>query len=141
MVKFNAPKPGWKLKNVGIFAYDGFNGTPESVPPDNSISLEVRDKDLNLLYRYADSEIPFSNFRLNITDPMFMNFEVPSIPVSDEFYVVFYDRGALVVASELNVTANSYIFDRASKKPIPAVVPIGVNQTTPTNWIMEVEGS
>ena len=141
MVKFKAPKPGWNLKNISILAWDGFNGTSESVPPDGTISLEVRDKDLDLLYQYADSEMPYSNFRLNVTDPMFMDFEVPSIPVSDEFYITFYDRGIIAVASELNVTANSYIFDRTARKPIPAVVPIGVNQTTPTNWIMEVEGS
>jgi hypothetical protein len=141
MVKFKAPKAGWNLENISILAWDGFNGTRESVPPDRVISLEVRDKDLNLLYQYTDSEIPYSNFRLNVTDPMFMDFEVPSIPVSEEFYVTFYDRGAIAVASELNVTANSYIFDKNARKPIPAVAPIGKNQTAPVNWIMVVEGS
>lgn len=141
MVKFKAPKPGWALNEISILAYDGFNGTRESVPRDGIIALEIRDKNLNLLYRYVDSFIPYSNYVYNVTRSKWMNFEVPSIPVSDEFYIAFYDRGNVAVVTEFNVTGDSYIFDRPVKNPIPAKLPTSANQTAPVNWIMAVTGS
>ena len=98
-VKFKAPRSGWKLKSVEVIAWDGFNGSINSIPAPRIIGLEVRDKDLNLLYKFADSQLPYSNYARNATTLYPMAIEVPSIPVSDDFYICFYDRG-LVVAFE-----------------------------------------
>jgi CheY-like chemotaxis protein len=86
-VKFKAPNPGWKLNSVKLVAWDGFNGTVESIPSSREIGLEVRDKDLNLLYKFADSQLPYSNYAQNATLGYPMTIEVPSIPVSDDFYI------------------------------------------------------
>lgn len=142
-VKFKAPKAGWKLNKVDVLAWDGYNGTAASIPKDRIIALEIRDKDLNLLYRFADSQRSYSNYLFNATSPLFMNIELPAIPVSDEFYVCFYDRGAVVVMSELlnETSENSYLFNPAAKQIVPATVVISENQTQSFNWIMQVSGS
>jgi hypothetical protein len=140
-VKFKAPSAGWALKNASILAWDGFNGTAASVPRMGLIALEIRDKDLNLLYRFTDMQYPYTNFILNITHVLFMNIDLPSVPVSDEFYVCFYDRGAVVATFEYNnLSQNSYFFDGTSKKIFAASVPEGENETAPINWIMKVYG-
>ena len=72
----------------------------ESIPAERVIALEVRDKDLNLLYKFADSQLPYSNYVRNATKLYPFTIEIPSIPVSDDFYVCFYDRGAIAVAGE-----------------------------------------
>jgi hypothetical protein len=72
---------------------------------------------------------------------IFMNVDLPSLPVSDEFYLCFYDRGNVGAAFEFNNASEvSYFFDRTSKETFPAVVPGGENQTAPVNWIMKVFG-
>jgi hypothetical protein len=142
-VKFKAPKPGWKVKAINIFAWDGFNGTLQSIPRERIIALEIRDKDLNLLYRFADSQLPFSNYIFNATEAYPMTIELPSVPVSDEFYVSFYDRGAVAVAAEvLNDTINSsFFFNAVADELIPSELPQGQNKTSPVNWIMSVSGA
>ncbi len=141
-VKFKSPKAGWKLKTVNVLAWDGFNGSASSVPPQLIIALEVRDKNRNLLYKYADSQLPYTNYAFNDTGPSFLAIELPSIPVSDEFYVCFYDRGAVAVAGEiLNKTSeNSFFYNEAGDELISAAVP-RENQTSAVNWIMSVVGS
>ncbi len=140
--KFTAPKQDWNLKQVRILGWDGFNGTIESVPERNVISLEVRDKDLNMLYKLTDVQVAYTNYVFNYTGPIIMEIELPSVPVSDEFYVSFYDRGALGVGFEtLNATNNeSFIFNAAGKELISAQLPVNGN-VTPVNWLMEVVGS
>jgi hypothetical protein len=141
-VKFTAPKADWKLQEVDILGWDGFNGTVQSVPQDRVIAVEVRDKDLNLLYRFADSQRAYTNFAFNRTIPTFMNIELPPTPVSGDFYICFYDRGAVGVMSEpLNTTNNSYYFNKAGKEIVPAELSVSENQTVPVNWIMSVNGS
>lgn len=111
-VRFEAPRPGWKVSAVQLLGWDGYNGSEESVPSERLIGLEIRDKDLNLIYKFADSQIPYSNFARNATIMYPMTIEVPQVPVSDEFYVCFYDRGAVVIGSEfVNQTSdNCFLF-------------------------------
>jgi hypothetical protein len=142
-VKFKAPKPGWKLNGVQMYGWDGFNGTSESIPAERVIALEVRDKDLNLLYKFADSQIPYSNYARNATKLYPFTIEIPSIPVSDDFYVCFYDRGAIAVAGErLNETGqNSFLYIEPGNQLLPANLPVGENETLPVNWIMSISGN
>jgi hypothetical protein len=141
VVKFKVPKPGWVLENIGILAWDGFNGSRETLPDPQVIAIEIRDKNLTLLYEYADSQIPYTNFQRNSTDPVIMNFEIPSIPVTDEFYALLYDRGALAVGTAFNVTADSFIFHKNDGRLIKAILPARENNNTiPVNWIMTAMG-
>jgi len=143
-VKFKAPKPGWKLSTVQILGWDGYNGTVQSIPRERIIALEVRDKDLNLLYKFADSQLPYSNFIRNATETYPFTIRLPSIPVSDEFYVCFYDRGAIAVAGEvLNETSkNSFIYIEDGNTILPANLPLfKENESLPLNWIMTVGGN
>jgi hypothetical protein len=143
-VKFKAPKPNWKLNTVQILGWDGFNGSMQSIPRERVIALEVRDKDLNLLYRFADSQLPYSNFVRNATETYPFTMRLPSIPVNDEFYVCFYDRGAIAVAGEiLNKTSlNSFIYIEEGNTLLPSNLPLfGKNEPVPLNWIMTVGGN
>ncbi|MDM7934543.1 MAG: hypothetical protein QUS08_04040 [Methanothrix sp.] len=142
-VKFEAPKPGWRIDSVQVIGWDGFNGTAESLPEERVIGLEIRDKDLNLLYKFADSQLPYSNYAYNATGLYPLTIQVPSIPVTDEFYVCFYDRGAVAVACErLNETSkNSFLYLAPGGQLLPANLPVGENETLAVNWIMSVSGS
>jgi hypothetical protein len=108
----------------------------------NLIALEVRDKDLNLLYKLTDNQIAYSNFAFNLSNPLIMEIELPSIPVSDDFYVSFYDRGSLGIGYEtINETNNkSFILNPAAREIVPAQLPVN-DTVTPVNWLMEVVGS
>jgi hypothetical protein len=142
-VKFKAPKPGWKLDEVQLMGWDGFNGTVESIPREREIALEIRDKDRKLLYRFTDSQLPYTNYVRNATGVYPITIELPPISVSDEFYVSFYDRGAVAVASErLNETSkNSFLYIEPGDELVPANLPIGENKTVSVNWIMSVGGA
>jgi hypothetical protein len=143
-VKFKAPKPDWKLNTVQILGWDGFNGSVESIPRERIIALEVRDKDLNLLYRFTDSQLPYSNFVRNASETYPFTMRLPSIPVSDEFYVCFYDRGAIAVAAEvLNKTSeNSFIYVEEGNTMLPSNLPLfGQTESVPLNWIMTIGGN
>ncbi len=143
-VKFKAPKPGWKLNTVQILGWDGYNGSVQSIPRERIIALEVRDKDLNLLYRFTDSQLPYSNFIRNATETYPFTVRLPAVPVSDEFYVCFYDRGAIAVASEiLNETSqNSFIYIEDGNTLLPSNLPLfRENESVPLNWIMTVGGN
>ncbi|MGA9098932.1 MAG: hypothetical protein WB392_08390 [Methanotrichaceae archaeon] len=143
VTKFTAPNPGWKLTRVNILGYDGFNGTANSVPTQRTIALEVRDSKFNLLYRFTDSQIPYTNFLLNLTMPTLMTIELPPVPVSGDFFVCFFDRGAVAVGSEIQnkSTNSSFIFNEADATLAPADLPVSAGKTTPVNWIMSVVGS
>jgi hypothetical protein len=142
-VKFNAPKPNWKINAVQLYAWDGFNGTNESVPMERIIGLEIRDKDLKLLYKFADSQLPYSNYAHNATLMYPLTIDIPQVPVSGEFYVCFFDRGAVVVAAEpINETSKtSFIYVEDGNSLINSTLPTGENLVTPVNWIMAVNGN
>ncbi len=139
-VKLEAPKDNWKISAVQLFGFDGYNGSQESAPEERTIALEIRDKDKNLLYKFADSQIPYSNYARNATLLYPLTIEIPQIPVSDEFYVCFYDRGAIAVGCELlnEPSKNSYIY--IENELLPAVLPESENVSTPLNWLIAVSG-
>jgi hypothetical protein len=143
-VKFKAPASNWKIDSVQLIGWDGFNGTIETIPEDRIIALEVRDKNLNLLYRFSDSQLPYTNYAYNATQLYPLTFRLPQVPVSDEFYICFYDRGAVAVACEnINETSkNSFLYLEPGNQLLPANLPSSVNnETIAVNWIMSVSGS
>ena len=144
-VKFKAPKANWKINKVRLYGWDGYNGSVESIPDERIFSIEIRDKDLNLLYKFSDSQLPYSNFARNATGlyPFVVN--MPDVPVSDEFYICFYDRGAMAIASEFveDISKNSFIYIEGGDQLVPlqpAVIRKSEDESTPINWIMEVVG-
>jgi hypothetical protein len=142
-VKFKAPKADWKVTAVQLYGWDGFNGSDQSIPMERIIGIEIRDKDLKLLYKFADSQLPYSNYARNATLMYPLTIPIPRISVSDDFYVCFYDRGAIAVASErLNETSkNSFIYVEDGNQLLPAALPTRENASTPINWIMAINGN
>ena len=145
-VKFKAPKANWRINKVRLYGWDGYNGSVDSIPDERIFSIEIRDRDLNLLYKFSDSQLPYSNFARNATGlyPFVVN--MPEVPVSDEFYICFYDRGAIAIACEFveDISKNSYIYIEGGDQLVPlqpAVIRKSENESTPINWIMEVVGS
>jgi hypothetical protein len=138
--KFKAPKTNWKVSTVQLYGWDGYDGSNDSIPSERIISLEIRDKDLNLLYKFADSQIPYTNYARNATGMYPLTIEIPQISVSGEFYVCFYDRGAIAIASEpLNKTSeNSFLY--VDNRLLNATLPTSEKASTPVNWIMKVTG-
>ncbi|OPY53342.1 MAG: hypothetical protein A4E49_01449 [Methanosaeta sp. PtaU1.Bin112] len=136
-VKFTAPKSGWKLQKVRILGWSGYNQTTQSYPADRNIMVEIRDKDLNLLYKFVDSQ---NNYFLSDVGPRFGEIEIPAVPLTGDFYVVYYDRGAAPVGTETaDATGKSYIFINGEMEP--AEFPISENNETVTvNWLMEAAG-
>ena len=141
-VKFDAPKSDWKLNAVQLYGWDGYNGSEESIPMERVIALEIRDKDLKLLYKFSDSQIPYSNYARNATTMYPLTIEIPPISVSGEFYVCFYSRGAIAVGSELlnETSKNSFIYVGDANRLLNATLPTGENLLTPVNWIIAVNG-
>ena len=82
-VRFTAPKPGWKLMQVRIAGWNGYNGTPSSIPQASNFLIEIRDKNLNLLYRMADMQNAYFTF----SAPVLRGIDIPALPVTDDFYV------------------------------------------------------
>lgn len=145
-VKFKAPKANWRINKVRLYGWDGYNGSVQSIPSERTFSIEIRDKDLNLLYKFADSQLPYSNFARNATGLYPFIVSMPNVPVSDEFYVFFYDRGAIAIACEFaeDISMNSFIYIEGGDQLVPlqpAVIRKSENESTPINWIMEVIGS
>ena len=134
-VKFTAPNAGWKLEMVRVLGWNLYNETTETYPADRNIMVEIRDKDLNLLYKFADSQ---NNYFLSKT-PKFGEIEIPSLPVSGDFYVVYYDRGAAPVGTETaDATGKSYLFSSGNMEP--AEFPTSDNETVAVNWMIEALG-
>ncbi|HOT06574.1 MAG: hypothetical protein A4E45_02055 [Methanosaeta sp. PtaB.Bin039] len=142
MVKFKAPNAGFKVEAILILGFDGYNGTDDTVPIEQMVLAEIRDVDMNLLYRTVDSQIPYFNFKRNTTGPTWGILEIPPVEVTDEFYVCFYDRGAISVLGETDsFTNSSQLFDRSNRKIYPAELPLPDNETMPVNWLIRVAGS
>ena len=136
-VKFTAPKPGWKLMQVSIAGWNGYNETTKSIPPASDFLIEIRDKSLNLLYRMADMQNAYFTF----SAPVLSAIDIPALPVTGDFYVVFYDRGAMVVGMEVeNGTGNSYFYDSLTSEMIPAIFKDANNKSTEVNWVIRAVG-
>jgi hypothetical protein len=137
-VKFEPPRSGWTLDAVQILGWDGYdeNGT---LPEERTICLEIRDENLDLLYRFTDSQLPYFTF---IGQPGIAEIEVPYIPINGDFYVCFYDRGAVDIGLDRNnVEGNSYFFDMLNRELLPAEVGIkGSEDLVPVNWIIRAVG-
>jgi len=136
-VKFTAPKAGWKLQKARVLGWSGYNKSSQSFPADRNIMLEIRDKDLNLLYKFADAQ---NNYFLSDAGPLFGEIEIPAVPVTGDFYVVFYDRGAAPIGMEnINGTGNSFIFINGKILPADRTIQ-ETNETVKINWLIEALG-
>ena len=136
-VKFTAPKPGWKLMQIRIAGWNGYNGTPNSIPQASDFLIEIRDKDLNILYRTTDMQ----NAYFTYTVPVLRGIDIPALPVTGDFYVIFYDRGTMVIEREVeNGTGNSYFYDSMTGELIPASFKDSSNKSTKYNWIIRAVG-
>jgi len=137
-VKFTAPKPGWRLEKVLVMATDFWNSSRKDLPTPKQFAIEIRDKDLNLLYHFADLQLPYFTHPDVIT---MAAIEVPTIPMSGEFYVSFYGYRSLGIAAELeNATGNSYYYDKPTGLLHHGVVPLSNKQALPVNWLIRVAG-
>jgi hypothetical protein len=136
-VKFTAPKAGWKLQKVRVLGWSGYNVSSQSFPADRNVMLEIRDKDLNILYKFADAQ---NNYFLSDAGPLFGEIEIPAVPVTGDFYVVFYDRGAAPIGMEnINGTGNSFIFINGQILPADRTIQ-ETNETVKINWLIEAAG-
>ena len=136
-VKFTAPSSGFKLQKVRILAWSGFNNTTKTYPAERDIMLEIRVKDLNLLYKFADGQ---NNYFLSSEGPTFAEIGIPEMKMTGDFYVVFYDRGAAPIgAVEVADSGNSYLFDGAETFPAE-FVDQDTNETIGYNWVIQTLG-
>jgi hypothetical protein len=137
-VKFTPPRQSWTLDAVQILGWDGYeeNG---ALPDEQIISMEIRDENLNLLYRFTDSQLPYFTF---IGQPGIGEIEVPSIPINGDFYVCFYDRGAVDIGLDQNsIESNSYFYNMQTGELVLAEVGIqGTEGLIPVNWIIRAVG-
>ena len=137
VVKFNAPKPGWKLKGVQIVGWSGFNNTTKQFPADRTFLVEIRDSNGDLLYRFIDIQ---NMYFASTTGPVAHKFDIPALPVTGDFFVVFYDRGSIGLGMELNnATGNSYFIINGQ------LIPAGfkntkTNETQNVNWLIRAVG-
>jgi hypothetical protein len=137
-VKFTTPKSGWKLQAVEILGWSGFNNSTQTFPADKNFLLEIRDKDLNLLYKFADAQ---NYYFLSPTGPFYATIEVPALSISGDFYVVFYDRGSMgIVMESSNGTGNSYFFGNGLMEPAQRTIK-ATNETIQVNWMIRAKGN
>ncbi|MDD4161182.1 MAG: hypothetical protein PHW87_01745 [Methanothrix sp.] len=137
-VRFTAPKAGWKLQKVRVLAWSGYNESTEKFPADRNIMLEIRDKDLNILYKFADAQ---NNYFLSETGPLFGEIELPAVSVTGDFYVVFYDRGAAPIGMEKsNGTGSSFLISGSEIQPADFTT-VETNETIAINWLIEAVGN
>ena len=139
-VKFTAPNPGWKLMALQFVGWTGFNNTTQRFPADRNVLVEVRDKDLNLLYKFADAQ---NMYFASTNTPVITGMEIPSLPVTGDFYVVFYDRGSMVLGMESapgNETSKSFFFGNGQLFPAEFTNK-KTNETFKANWVIRAIGA
>lgn len=136
-VRFTAPRSGWRLLGVQVLGWSGFNNTTQTFPADRNFLLEIRDSDLNLLYKFADAQ---NMYFLSTEGPVFGGIEIPAVEVTGDFYVVFYDRGGMGIArEEMAGTGASYFF--IGSRMVPAEFRDTVtNETMKVNWMIRAVG-
>ncbi|MHB8119494.1 MAG: hypothetical protein ACYDHX_12305 [Methanothrix sp.] len=136
-VKFTAPKPDWKLKQIRVLGWNGFNETTMTVPSPSNFLIEVRDENLNLLYRLADTQ----NAYFTLPAPALIAIDIPALPLTGDFYIIFYDRSTMRIGAELeNGTGNSYQYNSMYSELIPAEFKIDNNEATKVNWVIRAVG-
>jgi hypothetical protein len=136
-VKFTAPKPDWKLKQIRVLGWNGFNETAMIVPSPSNFLIEVRDENLNLLYRLADTQ----NAYFTLPAPALIPIDIPALALTGDFYIIFYDRTTMRIGAELeNGTGNSYQYNSMYGDLIPAEFKIDNNETTKVNWVIRAVG-
>lgn len=136
-VKFTAPEPDWKLKQIRVLGWNGFNETTMAVPSPSNFLIEVRDENLNLLYRLADTQ----NAYFTLPAPALIAIDIPALPLTGDFYIIFYDRSTMRIGVELeNGTGNSYQYNSMYSELIPAQFIIDNNESTKVNWIIRAVG-
>jgi len=136
-VKFTAPKPDWKLKQIRVLGWNGFNETTMAVPSPSNFLIEVRDENLNLLYRLADTQ----NAYFTLPTPALIPIDIPALPLTGDFYIIFYDRTTMRIGVELeNGTGNSYQYNSIYGELIPAEFRIENNESTKVNWVVRAVG-
>ena len=136
-VKFTAPKPGWKLKQIKVLGWNYYNETSMAVPSPSNFLVEVRDADLNLLYRLADTQNAYFTDKV----PVLRAINIPPLPVTETFYIVFYDRSIMKIGVEVeNGSGNSYVYDSINNRMIPAEFRIEESNATKVNWIIRAVG-
>ena len=134
-VKFTAPKPNWKLKQIRVLGWNGFNETTMTVPSPGNFLIEVRDENLNLLYRLADTQNAYFTFPA----PVLRAIDVPVLPLTGDFYIIFYDRSTMKIGMEFEKgTGNSYFYDSLYSELLP--VQIKNNESTKLNWVIRAVG-
>jgi hypothetical protein len=136
VVRFTPPSEPWILSKVQIGGWDGFDNV--TLPSERTVYLEIRDDDFNLLYQFADSQIPY----FTSTGIVLTEIEVPPIMVEGDFYICFYDRGAVGVAyDDTDPSGRSYWYDRYTRDLSPAgTVLEGSEEIAPINWIIRAVG-
>ncbi len=135
-VKFTAPKAGWKLRGVQVLGWSGYNNTTKLFPPDRDFLIEIRDKDLNLLYRTVDTQnVYFASSRA----PVMSIIEIPALPVTGDFYIFFYGRDGMIIGMEPNGSGNSYLLIQGQLAPAE-FKETNTNATMKVNWIIRAVG-
>ena len=136
-VKFAVPRSDWKLKLIQVLGWNGFNETTLTVPSPSNFLIEVRDENLNLLYRLADTQNAYFTFPV----PALISIDIPALPLTGVFYIIFYDRSTMRVGVELqNGTGNSYQYNSVNGELIPAEFKIDDNEATKVNWVIRAVG-
>jgi len=137
MVRFIAPRPGWKLKQIQVVGWSIVNNTTKKYPVDRNFLVEVRDKNTDLLYKFADDQ---NMYFASAVGPQIIGIDIPPLAVTDIFYIVFYDRGAMLLGTEQdNGTGNSYFISNGRVLPAQFKDP-KTNETIKINWLIRALG-
>jgi hypothetical protein len=138
-VRFTSPKAGWKISEIEVTGVTTYNNTSKLFAPNRNFLVEVRDKDLNLLYKFADMQnLYFASS--NEGRILSRSIALPSIPVTGDFYVIFYDRGSMrIMMEKTNETSNSFFFIDNQMKPAD-FTETKTNETIKINWLIRVAG-
>ena len=134
-MKFTAPRSDWTLDGVRILGWDEYVEN-ETRPAEKIIALEIRDEELNLLYSFTDSQLAHFNY------PGLVEIEIPPISIDGDFYVCFYDRGAMSIGVDQDdPSGNSFIFVKPTKELKPAAfLTDNSEESVMVDWIIRAVG-
>jgi hypothetical protein len=135
-VKFSPPNKDWDLRKVQVVGWNIFDPKNETHPEEKFFVLEVRDSNLNLLYKLVDSRLTY----FQSGEPSMATIEIPAISMNDDFYVVFYDRGGVGIGTNITkAQETSYFYNGLAEQMLPAQVTLS-NETASLNWIIRAVG-